>query len=78
MTRRCKTAANHVDHASDGNQRPTGSHGTEWGANLLDTLPERRQFERRELTETLIGAITPVGPGIRRAILLRSLEERRT
>jgi hypothetical protein len=25
----CKTAANHVDHASEGNQRPTGSHGTE-------------------------------------------------
>ena len=49
----CKTAANHVDHASGGNQRPTGSHGTECGANALDAMSEPGQFERRERT-TLI------------------------
>ena len=40
-------------------------------------MSERRQFERRELTEPLIGAITRLGPAIRRTILLRIVEERR-
>lgn len=71
----CKTAANHVDHASGGNQRPTGSHGTECGTNALDTMSESGQFERRERTQLLSGAINRLGSRIRRTILLRMVEE---
>ena len=72
----CKTAANHVDHASGGNQRPTGSHGTECGTNALDTMSESGQFERRERTQLLSGAINRLSSRFRRTILLRIVEER--